>query len=110
MNYIEWLAKNGFEKSPQNTDVVVEHWFRASKYGVDRCRSNKDKPMEISVSRDPRVIEREDVTLGEFSMQIIGDNGNYWMECNAFSLTEDMLVKKGRDIEMRLVDAWRGFN
>lgn len=108
MTYIEWLEKQGFRKSPAVGKSTAEHWVRESKYGVTRCRSNPDTPFEICVTRDPKTVKEG--MLGIFTMSVMGDNGYYWMRCDAFDLSEELLIKKGRDIEMRLVDAWRGFN
>lgn len=108
MTYIEWLEKQGFQKAPPIGKSTEEHWFRASKYGVTKCRSAPDKAFEINVTRDTKLAKNGNNAV--FTMSCMGDNGHYWMQCSAFELTEELLIKKGRDIEMRLVDAWRGFN
>jgi len=110
MTYIEWLEKNKFEKSSVVSKGGLETWFRPTVFGAPKCRSktNEVKPVEISVTRDPSIAKEGE--KGIFSMSVMGDNGKYWMTCNAFYLDEDTLIKKGRDIEMRLVDSWRGFN
>lgn len=105
MTYIEWLEKQGYKKSEEKQKGGVETWSRPSIYGVNKCKDSGEK-VEISIIRDPRLADK----LGVFSMSISGYNGTYWTHSNAHDLTEEILLKKGRDIEMRLVDAWRGFN
>jgi hypothetical protein len=105
MTYIEWLAKQGYKKSEEKQKGGVEFWSRPSAYGVNKCKDT-GSAIEIGITRDPRLADK----LGVFSMSISGYNGNYWMVTTASDLTEEQLLKKGRDIEMRLVDSWRGFN
>lgn len=94
--YIQWLNKEDFEletTAPYETDTVT--WVRKSKYGAPKCTTNGD--LMIAVTR-----------VGDsFSMSLRASTNNYWGNTEIYDISEEFLVSRGRQLEHRLVDAWR---
>lgn len=96
----KWLAREGYEQvtSPLFGDAVLIHpeWSRLSKYGTVKCKENG----KISV----RVQEFPD---GTYAMRVEGKTEHNWVGINATEVSAERLVSHGRQLEHRLVDAWR---
>lgn len=96
MNYLEWLKK---EKYELETTVPVEDlnpsWSRKSVYGAPKCSVNNE-PVDIVVTK----------VDDKFVMSVRASAGNYWANLEAYDISEEFLVKRGRAIEHRLVSAW----
>lgn len=94
--YVQWLNKEGYKLEtsvPFEGDTVS--WTRPTKYGTIRCTTNG--VIQIVVSK-----------VGEtFSMSVRGSTPNYWGANEIYNISEDFLVGRGRQLEHRLVDAWR---
>lgn len=94
--YIQWLNKEGYQLEtsvPYETDTVS--WTRKSRYGAPRCTTNGDLIVTVSKIGDT------------FSMSIRASTMNYWGSTEIYNLSEDFLIQRGRQLEHRLVDAWR---
>ena len=94
--YLQWLNKEGYELEttfPFDGDSVS--WTRKTRFGGPKCTTNKD--LFIVVTK-----------IGEvFTMSIRASTLNYWGSCEIYNIAEDFLVARGRQLEHRLVDAWR---
>lgn len=94
--YIEWLNKEGYQietSVPMETDVVT--WSRKSKYGAPKCTTNGDLFVFVSKHGDT------------FSMHLRASTPNYWGSTEIYNIDEKFLIARGRQLEHRLVDAWR---
>lgn len=94
--YIEWLNKEGFELEttvPCESDTVC--WVRKTKYSGPRCSVNGQVSIVVTKVGDT------------FGMHVRASTPNYWAGAEVYNLSEDYLVNRGRQIEHRLVDAWR---
>lgn len=96
MDYLQWLQKEEFKlenNAPYESDTVV--WIRKTKYATPKCALNGDIMIAVTKVGD------------NFSMSVRAATKDYWANVEAYDLTEETLIKKGRQIEHRLVDAWR---
>lgn len=92
MTYLEWLVKGKYERLDDNS------WSRETALGCPKCKE----------TGKPRIMVAK---VGElFQMSLRGYTGVFWADLAAYQLDEDCLVRRGNQIEMRLVDAWREFN
>lgn len=94
--YLEWLNKEGFvieTTLPYESDVVC--WSRKTRYGAPKCTTNGDLMIVITKHADT------------FSMSLRASTVNYWGNTEIYNISEDFLIARGRQLEHRLVDAWR---
>lgn len=94
--YIQWLNKEEFQLEttvPFESDSVS--WSRKTRYGTPRCETNGDIMIVVTKVGD------------RFSMGVRASTKNYWANVEVYDIDEDYLVARGRQMEHRLVDAWR---
>lgn len=92
MKYLEWLAKGKYQQDGE------DRWSRITTAGGLLCKENGK--LRITVIK----------TGNLFQMSVRAFSGVFWVDMAAYQLDEDCLIRRGNQIEMRLVDAWREFN
>lgn len=96
IDYLQWLQKEEFKlenNSPYESDTVV--WIRKTKYSTPKCSTNGD--IMIAVTK----------VGSSFTMSVRASTPNYWSNVEVYDISEEYLIARGRQIEHRLVDAWR---
>lgn len=92
MNYIDWIAKEGYQLREVSGQEV---WSRPTKYGHPKCKDKGHLDVVLEKFAD-----------GSFGVSIEGRGRILSTNISAFDITEADLVKHGRSIEHRLVSAW----
>lgn len=91
-----YLKKEGYVLEttvPFETDAVT--WTKPTRYGTVRCKTN-GVPL-VTITRYGQ----------KFSISIQGESKDYWASPTIYDLSEELLIKNGRELEMRITDAWR---
>lgn len=94
--YIQWLNKDGYQLEtsvPFESDEVT--WSRKSLYGAPKCTTNGD--LIVSITK----------VGNTFTMSLRASTPNFWGSVEVYDISEAYLTSRGRQIEHRLVDAWR---
>lgn len=95
----KWLAREGYEPAVApagGVALINPTWSRLSKYGTVRCKDAGKVSVHVEEHPD-----------GTYAMRLEGKTDHNWVGINATEISAERLVSHGRQLEHRLVDAWR---
>lgn len=95
--YVTFLEKEGYSLEttvPFESDTISQ--TKKARYGGLKCQVNGVPDIVVTKTGDDR-----------FSIGLVCTNGKYWCNPVIYDLTESYLIKYGRELEMRIMDAWR---
>jgi hypothetical protein len=98
----QWVTKEEFKLSSGDFQTTSLEWVRPTRFGTPKCKVNG----QIKVVLTGQTSEKDPDKLS-FSMSVTGSALTHWANITAYDIDEETLVKRGRQIEMKLVDAWR---